>query len=548
MNNREVLNNIERTLLGIGKCNYRHTQCQYIQNEIIRYNSKGIGFSNEFLLKYIDYLKYNDRWYGSYCCLSSGYFCQALNLLFEYLIPTKEILLVLCKFSKSYNVFLNLFDKNKIKSDSNYLLTAVFNETKTRRNLYSLAELFCLRLDGSYQNLLECCRHNNFTCANILINKKNIVPKYECLLEACEHSHDIGLIKLLLKYIKPNKDCLVNACKLKNKLIIKQLIDYRILPDKSCFLNVFSGDKIYSVHYQEIIDIFIEYGYIPDLDDAILLLKYRCKIKDIYRFKIELGSKLLESCYKYDYFPYDINVPPTVECLQEECFKVGNISSIRNIVNKGVKPNIKCLRNACTNKTNISVVKYLISLGIKPDLYCLKNSINYFSQNQTIEYINDLLIKEYEKNNSTVSTQTEEDIKSSYNKVIIPTKYKIDILLKDNNLENKKNNDNYSKKNNKNISVTKIKIKNNILDKKLKKICSNDVYKLFDIKNKTKISFFDVRDYLINYLIKNKLKNNKNKFLFKIDNNLLKILKIKKKNIYIHFSDIENLTNNLYNL
>ena len=531
MNNIEGLNNIERTLLGIGKCNYRHTQCQHIQNEIIRYNSKGIGFSNEFLLKYIDYLKYNDRWYGSYCCLSSGYFCKALNFLFEYLNPTKEILLVLCKFSKSYNVFLNLFDKNKIKSDSNYLLTAVLNEK--RKNLSSLINLFCLRLDGSYQNLLDCCKLNNFSCANMLINNKNIVPKYECLLEACENSNNIELIKLLLKYIKPNKDCLVNACRKKNKTIIKLLIDYRILPDKTCFLNIFSGDRSYSIYYQEIIDIFIEYGYIPDLDDTILLLKYRCKIKDIYRFKIELGSKLLENCYKYDFFPYNINVPPTVECLQEECFKVGNISSIRNIVNKGVKPNITCLRNACTNKTNISVVKYLISLGIKPDLYCLKNSIYYFSQNQTIEYINDLLIKEFEKNNKTVSTQTEKNYKLSNSKVIIPTKYKIDLSLKNDNLENK-NNENNSKKDKKdNISLTKIKIKNIILDKKLKKICSNDVYELLNIKNKKKISFYDIRDNLINYLTKNKLKNNKNKFLFKIDNNLLNILKIKKKKIYI---------------
>ena len=126
-------------------------------------------------------------------------------------------------------------------------------------------------------------------------------------------------------------------------------------------------------------------------------MKYRCKIKDIYRFKIELGSKLLENCYKYDYFPYNINVSPTLACLQQECYKVGNISSIRNIVNKGLKPDIICLRNACTNKTNISVVKYLVSQGIKPDLYCLKNSINYFSQNQTIEYVNEILIEEYEK-------------------------------------------------------------------------------------------------------------------------------------------------------
>ena len=254
------MNNIERTLLGIGKCNYRHTQCQHIQNEIIRYNSKGIGFSNEFLKKYIDYLKYNDRWYGSYCCLSSGYYCKALNLLFEYLIPTKEMLLDLCKFSASYNVFLNLLDKKKIKTDSNYLLTKVLNEMKTRRNLNSLVELFCLRLDGSYENLFESCRLNNFRCADILINKKNIEPKYECLLEACEYSRDIELIKLLLKYIKPNKDCLINACKLKIKVIIKLLIDYRILPDKKCFLNVFSGDKSYSVCYQEIMDIFIDYG------------------------------------------------------------------------------------------------------------------------------------------------------------------------------------------------------------------------------------------------------------------------------------------------
>ena len=83
---------------------FKHTP-----NEIIKYNSQGFGFSNEFLLGYINYLKFNDRWYGSYCCLTRGYYQKGLKILFQYLIPTKDILLSLCKYSAAYDVFFMLF-------------------------------------------------------------------------------------------------------------------------------------------------------------------------------------------------------------------------------------------------------------------------------------------------------------------------------------------------------------------------------------------------------------------------------------------------------
>jgi hypothetical protein len=534
--------NLESNILNVGVCDYRHTRCELIQNKIKTLNNKGYRFSPSFLDRYLDYLRDNRRWYSSYCCLNRGVYIDSMYILFKYLVPTEPQLIELALHDISIPLFKYLDQNNKLNniiSDS-FLSHVLFNLSKANRRSCELIKILCRSIEPSYNNLLKCCIYNSFVGTQILICEKNVKTKQECLLEACTTSNDLQLIKLLLKYERPNIDCLIAQCKLHNVEIIKLLLYYRIVPNKECINLFFSGERNYRVKYQSIMDIFINFGYVPDLEDAILLLKFRCKINDIYRFQIELGSELLEYCYKYDYFPYNITVAPTVKCLYEECFKVGNVSNIRQIINKGIKPDLQCLRNACQNKTNINVVRYLVDKGVKPDLQCLKNSINYFSQNSTIDFLVNQLICKGKKD---ISTQYDNSI-NDYYKIIIPTKYK----KKTDNEDNNEDVNNISViEDVKKISVTKINNDNENINKRTETICSKKVYDFFDIKEK-KISFLNVRNLLIKYLLKKKLKNKKTKFLFKIDKKLKKILNIKKKNLHFHFCDLDNITYKLYNL
>lgn len=546
---------LESSVLNVGVCDYRHTRCEAIRNKIMYHHSKGYKFSPSFLDGYIDYLKDNRKWYSSYCCLNRGNYESSMKVLFTYLNPTENNLKDMCLHDRSIPLFKFLYENNKLKNlISNSFLHYVLVSLKNKANLRLSSELvglLCKCLDPDYINLIKCCSNNSFTGAKILICEKNIETKHECLVEACKSSNNLQLIKLLLKYEKPDLECLILQCKLKNVEIIQLLLSYRIVPNKECINSFFSGERNYRVKYQSVINIFIHYGYVPDLEDAILLIKFRCKIYDIYRFQIELGCELLENCYKYDYFPYNITVAPTLKCLQEECFKVGNISNIRNIINKGLKPDLQCLRNACQNKTNISVVRFLIEQGVNPDLQCLKNCVNYFGQNSTIDFLtNQLLLKEEQKKKQKkdIGIQYDNDINKNF-KIIIPTKYKKVEIEKVKNENNDLNLPIIEDIKKKKIIVTKINSKdiNTNINKREEIIFSEKFYNFFNIKEK-KLSFLNVRDLLIEYLIKNKLKNKKNKFLFKIDKNLKKILKIKKNKIHFHFCDLDNITYKLYNL
>ena len=158
----------------------------------------------------------------------------------------------------------------------------------------------------------------------------------------------------------------------------------------------------------------LNYGYNPSYDDVIYLLTKKCKIRDIHRFNINLDSNMLETCYKYDFHPYNIDVKPTINCLRQECLKTNNIKSIKEIIKKSVEPDILCLRNACKNKTNISTVQFLVEYGIKPDLECLRNTSSFFNQNTTMVYLIDQLMKSNNKIDSSTQYK-KEDIKKIIN-------------------------------------------------------------------------------------------------------------------------------------
>jgi hypothetical protein len=524
-------------------CTYRHLECERIQNQILFIHNSGCKFNQIFFNKYFNFLNKQTDDYKS--CLRRDYYDKSLNELFDYIDPNITQLKILCKYKNSYNGLKTLLDRNfEIPSD---ILTIMLNEKNYRNNIVNNINLFCKH--PNYK-----CTIDNLNAANerglfdivklILKHTPDLKINNKCIELACGNNN-YELIKFYLdKGLHPNIECLLNVCSTVNSKLIKLILNYRIIPISKCIYSLFNNnnkERNYYYYgsryeYQKIIDIFINYGYIPTYEDIEFLLSKKCMIKDIYRFNINLDCNILEKCYKYSYNPYKIDLKPTLNCLREECLKTNNLKSIKDIISKkGVEPDIECLRNACKNKTNISMVQYLVAYGIKPDLICLKNLSYFFNQNTTLVYLIDKLINIRNKND--ISTQYNSDDPNNINNFIEVSKYKkVTQLINKNIIINEDKKDK--------IKLYKFKNKNNYNIKNNLKV-NNELKKLLNLKKVDKISIIELREYLINYLIDNKLFHEENNNYIKLNSKLKKLLKIKGKRLFFDFKDIDLFFQNI---
>ena len=533
----EISNDLDLELIGDTKgCCYRHIECQRIQNKIIFVDSSEYKFSESFLKEYVRYLNKHTKYYDSYSCFKRGYYGKALSIMFNYIDPSIDIINTICIYKKSYSCLKILLDRNFYLGEE--IFTKIINNKSYRNDLFSLMELFATHKNYkcTINHLYNVCEKGFFEIVKKIIFKNDFNLNIKCLELACKNN-SMELINFFIKKgLYPNNKCLINICGTVNSKLILLILNHRIIPTNACIVSLFESSKTKNSYYyntnsdyQKIINLLVDYGYNPSYDDVIYLITKKCKIKDIHRFNIALDSNMLETCYKYNYHPYKINVNPTINCLREECLKTNNIKSIKEIIKKCVEPDIKCLRNACKNKTNITAVQYLIEYGIKPDLECLKNISLFFNQNTTMVYLINELIK---INNDKIDACTQystEDIKTKEN-ILIITKYK------EKNKEpikiNKKKEETNSLKIHK---FKKKKIKYNIKDT----IKNNENVKLFFNLKDEFISLLKLKELFIKYIIENKLINKKKKNYIKIDKKMKKILNIKGKNKYFQFENFD---------
>ena len=523
-------------------CPYNHTTCQSYENSIIQHHKQGFIFSQDFLNKYISFLTSNRSWYSSYNCLDRGHYNKALSQLCQYLVPNEAQLIHLAMYKNSLPIFVTLVN-NGYKLSPNILLQAITNNNRNRNNLYDIIALLCKNTDCTKKHLIEACKQNLYNIVELLL-QYNIDIDIDCLINGSLSSNS-KILDTLLKYNNnPNINCLENCCLINNIDNVKKLLNYRLMPNKKCFTNIFIhntnkyGYKCYNKNSrQSIVNLLIEFGYNPNFDDAVIALEYNCIINDIHRFNIKLDEKLLEYCYKYNNHIYDIKATPTIKCLREECKKVGNIKSIKDIILKhGVKPDILCLENACKNRSNIQIVSFLIKHGIIPNINCIKETANCFSQNTTLMH----LINNYKDSNEKKSLSTQyniNDINQDKFNIIIPTKYK-----KNNKFIGIENNNN-------NINKTALKLTNLSINKKIQinikeeKELRDDVLVFFNFNKRTS-SFINLRKIILQYIIDNTLYE---KNIIKLNNKFKKLLKIKnKKKIYLHFKELDNIVHKLY--
>ncbi len=229
-----------------------------------------------------------------------------------------------------------------------------------------------------------------------------------------------------------------------NTEAIDFLLDNKIIPTKKCIKELFSTDisfkhicqeiqkqKPYSQKdtivinkYKTILVKFINYNYNITYDDVLLAIEYFITIPHIEKFNIKFDSKFIQKCSDIGFYPdYNHNMKADVICLQKECMKSGNITIIRELVNKQkIMPDSVCLENACKVRSNLPVIRFLVEKGAKPSIKSLQNII-HANANSACCFVIDEFAKVFNPNNianaqvnkkeNIIEDNTEEDTESN---------------------------------------------------------------------------------------------------------------------------------------
>jgi hypothetical protein len=411
-------------------------------------------------------------------------------------------------------------------------------------------------------------------------------PDIECLKEACRIINVDIINKILMYKITPTSVCidaLLSSCNLGYG-------KHRESPN---------AKKVASV-----IDMLVSFGYKLTYDDVYKALLKGCYVNDISRFNIKFDAKFLETCTKHSFYPYnDIGVKPTLECLRIESKRINNVQNMKKIISEGPKPDSKCLVQACDNKTNIQNIRFLVeNHGIKPNIDCLK-ALSRHIGNPTLTYLlnhmdnndnannianNDIANNDIENNdianNENIELQTNEpnepnekieinkqvsnnlldDDMSEFKKYVTKSQKIMEVqTIMDQRMEefnetiniiqNAPNgkrkgrklnvivDDSIQDQSNKIYNVVRIKSSKekrvNTKEKYIINVLSNY---LFGPNIQEKITVYEARKILLDYVTQQKLVDGDKKNLIKIDEKLSKLLKIKKGN-YVDFSDIDHM-------
>jgi len=429
-----------------------------------------------------------------------------------------------------------------------------------------------------YTKTTSKCIEKLCTCNNKLVKNiidKMFLQKVQITTEALNNALKSKSVEIALSFlnmgIQPNITSLKNACSIRDVKLIQMILLCKLTPNKECFKALFDSYHSYnstkeSTEVANLIDMLVQHGYIVTYDDVITALEHKCKINNIKRFNIKFDGKFLEKCSTSGYYPYtqkEIGVSPTIECLRIESGKAGNTKVMKELVKSGLKPDIECLRNACKNRNNITNIRYIVEKhNIKPDVQCVKNIVRTLG-NKTLDYLigvadfNQGADTDKQKVVFTDEEQEEDDDEDEEEAEVKKEKEEEDEdEEKEDEVVNKE--ETSVKKPNKNLDkdeedededVEEELIKYNILDlsdsnikidQRKKYSLMPEIAEMLKVKKTIKMSFLDIRSNFMKYVVDNKLVNDSNKNMIKLDAILTKFLKAGKDQ-HITFSTLDNL-------
>ena len=588
---------IEIDALFSYKCNYTHNTCKMIANKITEFHNNDMQVTNDFFTSYLLYIDSVGQHYFEKCIGKKDICIPVIKKILEYLTPTEENIMILSKiptkqmdyyknYDESCNGQLDIFKaiiNKKIKIPTKILETILLEKNLTLAH-------FLINYVNPDEKCLEaaCACENSYSIINLIIAQKIPVSE-KAIINAIKLKNETSINLLFQMGFCPNERCLVEACRIQNEEIINRILLCKVMPTQQCFNALIDFSSLSfgrnkqatkALHVATLIDILIQNGYNITYDDVHNALLKGCYINNILRFDIKFDGKFVEECTRIGFHPYtNLGIQTTLNCLYTESKRVGNVPTLRKIISQGLKPDIECLRHACDNKSNIQNIKYLVEVcNIKPNLDCLKTIAKHIG-NTTLIY----LLNNFQETIPTINNKQEEKETNIDKQLIVPINLDNDHQQFTEIKSNEKNNDDANKENDVVNNISKkilnkvkdklnvdvdndteddiedihehttntpeikkydtIKIKSNKLDKinkRNKYLLSHEAIKILELNKETKLTFLDTRKCLVAYINKNNLIDTIQKNLIKPNNELIKLLKI-KKNQYIDFGDVDDI-------
>jgi hypothetical protein len=354
-----------------------------------------------------------------------------------------------------------------------------------------------LELRMSQEQVINIVKENSFVLYKIL-NTPSIIlddQQQKTIIEI----HSIEMFKLIImKGYEISNDLLEYVIEKKvrdKKEKVLFLLDNKIVPTNKTFNNLINTHYYYQNYYysnnnSELINIIVNYGYIPTYENVKEALKKKIIIDNIERFDIQFDISYIHICNDVGLIdPYKTNIQQDIICLENECNKPGNLAKIKHIVNTfNILPNQTCIQNACSYKNNVQTVKFLVSKGAKIDIHCLENTVNSIHSN-LLYYIFD----QYKNNIPIIDMPPNKTHENKTN----------DIKTNDNKTNDNKTNDNKTLEIRQHIShIPKdFNAYNKVYSYIPKSLCQK-------IKLKSKysdINFIEFRRYILDYLKKHNM-------------------------------------------
>jgi len=353
-------------------CNNNHTICleiaTFIKQQI--YDKKTLD--KNICKRYANYIF--DSCMDCYRCNEHK---NILLLIFNNLKLDNKLILKLMKLNdnsiyskiiKKYTVTANTVNRIVPFADAQ-LTNLIISSNKFIKNSKTV-ELLCnkpytFNILGPLKNLINSSRFRlTPNCIFYALNNKNFtLAEY-----------------LIIERISPDYMCLKQACLWRNKYIIKLILERGIKPTQECFRLLFPNDNV-----NEIIDLFVQYGYKIQYKDIVFATNNMCKLS--CNSDIKLDNKFLELCYELNYFPYgDDFCKPTKKCLYRLC-KNPSLSKLKKICASGIDIDIDIFEKLCCKKKNYQIVKWILeNTDLKPTMKCIRNLVNDIN-NKTLQFI-----------------------------------------------------------------------------------------------------------------------------------------------------------------
>ena len=270
--------------------------------------------------------------------------------------------------------------------------------------------------------LLECHDEQIISTLFNKLKSTKIEVTQDHLTKACKILPQSAKIitYLLTKNLKLRSDDASLICEYGDREFLLLILEQtRCVIDKKVFQSVLK--RRHSDNIDDILNICVQMGYTPDIDDIIVGIENKVSIPSIDRFGLILDMRVFRYCYVYQFYSYYTFIGIDDVMIElAKCCNCFNVNKIKKILKSGYVPSVEFMDMLVTFRVRKSILREFMNVGAKVSLNGLENKFNDCDFELIMGYVNNLCnnMKSKDEKIMLLSEKYDRTIKYDINKFI----------------------------------------------------------------------------------------------------------------------------------